>query len=118
MVTIHVHACFVAADGRPVSGPSWQARLFDEDRVSDDLLAEAGLDTEGRAAFMFDLSKASSFDSPHEEEPDLYVVLLRDGQEVYRGPVLENVKVLRENPATGFRDGTTVDLGTHVVHAA
>jgi hypothetical protein len=118
MATVHVHARFVRADGSPITGGAWRARLLDQDAISDDLLDEVSLDNEGRAAFLFDLSNASSLDTPYESAPDFYVVLLKDGLEAFRSAVRKDSPVLVPNPATGLRDGATVDLGMHVVDAS
>lgn len=117
MVTIHVRARFVTADERPVGGEGWRATLFDKDPVSDDRLAAVDVPASGAVSFMFDLSAASSADSPLEMSPDLYVVLERGGREVLRTPVSQDLPLLQKNKVTGHMDGTTVDLGRFIVSA-
>ena len=115
---IRVHVKFVDAAGEPwkASGDT-VARLFDQDLVRDDLLAEQPVGEDGRVEFTANLADAGSLDSPGETEPDLYVVLERSGREVFRTPVSSDVEFLRVDPVTLTRKSLTVDLGTHEVLA-
>ena len=110
---VRVLARFVSAsDGAPVSGPSYSARLYDQDAVTGDLLCTAQPLDDGSVGFTFDLSKASSLDSPGEIAPDLYIVLLRDGEEVFRSAVADDVAFLGVDPVTLLDVESTRDLGT------
>ena len=100
-----------AVDGTPIGGPAYRARLFDKDPLSDDLLSEAVPAPDGSVGFTFDLSEASSADSPGEVAPDLYVVLLRDGQPAFRSDVIPNVSFFGRHPVTGMEIEFTHDLG-------
>lgn len=87
--TIHVR------DGRHTDLSGMTAQLWDEDPVSDDILARApitGTYPDFKAEFSFELSAASSPDSPMELNPDLYV-LVEDAhkKEVFRSKVHKNV---------------------------
>jgi hypothetical protein len=109
---VRVVARFVSArEGTPVGGSAYRARLFDQDAVADDLLDEQQPAADGTVGFTFDLAAASSLDSPGEIEPDLYVVLLRDGAEVFRSTPAADVTFLGAHPVTGMDVGKTRDLG-------
>ena len=111
MNEVRILARFISPDG-PALYPRMTALLWDQDAVADDILAEASLDQDGRVAFQFDLSSASSIDSPGEVMPDLYVEILLDNIEFFRTPVTKDIDFLETNSVTGFKDHTTQDLGT------
>ncbi|HXG12292.1 MAG TPA: hypothetical protein VNK04_21230 [Gemmataceae bacterium] len=103
------------ADGRPLTGKQYTAKLFDKDVLCDDPLGEARPDAEGRVEFTCELADAASLDSLLETKPDLYVVLYEDGTEVFRSPVFRDVDFLRPDPVTGEKNQLTQDLGTFAV---
>jgi hypothetical protein len=79
-----------------------RAVLMDKDSVSDDTLAEATPSPDGIAEFLFDLSEASSMDSPMERTPDLFVVLLAaSGEEICRTDVVNHVCFTNRDPVSG-----------------
>lgn len=113
---VRILARFVtASDGSPIGGPNYAVQLYDQDAIADDLLAEAPLPADGNIGLTFDLMAASSTDSPLETEPDLYLVLVRDGKEVFRSTVAKNVAFLGNHPVTGMDLGRTQDLGVFKV---
>lgn len=90
------------ASGAPLAGAAYRVRLYDQDALYDDFLAERRPDADGCVEFVFDLARAQSLDSPRETRPDLYVTVVRDGDELARSRVERDVD---------FTDGRTVDLG-------
>lgn len=94
-IVIKVAATLHVRDGRHTDLSGMTAQLWDEDPVSDDILATAiltGIFPDFTTEFSFDLSTASSPDSPGELTPDLYV-LVEDAhkREVFRSKVHKNV---------------------------
>lgn len=103
---IRVTARFVdKSTGSPLAG-DYRVKLFDKDVVSDDLLAEASLTSEGTVELLADPRDAG------EAKPDLYLVLEHAGTERHRTPVRKDVDVLARDPVTGQRRNLTVDFGT------
>ena len=108
---VKVNARFLhAGTGLPLSQPHIQARLYDHDPISDDLLAETILDASGEAHWLFDLSSARSKDSPMENKPDLYVELVLDGNVFFQSPVLHNVNFSSPDEITGENRNRTREL--------
>lgn len=93
-----------------------QARLFDQDPVSDDLLCETLLSPEGEAHWLFDLSRVRSADSFLESKPDLYVELLFKGKVFFQSPVFRNVDFISSDEVSGENHLRTQDLGTFQVN--
>ncbi len=99
-MTVTVLASIHFRDGRHSDVSGLTAQLWDQDPISDDLLATGvakGSYPDFTAEFVFDLSKASSLDSPFETRPDLYV-LIEDwnGREVFRSKVHKDVSFWEE----------------------
>jgi hypothetical protein len=92
---IKVSATLHIRDGRHTDLSGLSAQLWDEDPISDDILARAivsGTYPDFTADFSFDLSAASSPDSPLELTPDLYVLVEDSHQkEIFRSKVHKNV---------------------------
>lgn len=84
-------ARFVDPQGEPITGSGWTARVRDRDCLLDDLLGEETLDPNGAASFLISVADIKSLDSPDERMPDLYFTLYRDGREVFRSELLEDV---------------------------
>lgn len=93
-----------------------QARLYDQDPVSDDFLCETVLDASGEAHWLFDLSGARSPDSPGESKPDLYVELLQKGKVLFQSPVIRNVQFVSVDEVSGENHLKTQELGTFHVN--
>lgn len=102
---------FEDPDGNPLTGPEYAVRVYDEDRFFDDKLGRAKLDSDGRAEFLVPVADIMSIDSPGEHTPDLYFILEKDGTEIFRSEVLENVDFETQNPVTGRTDSLTQAFG-------
>ena len=70
--------------GDPLFGPHIVVRLYDEDPLSDDHLGSATPNEDGEVQIDFDEGDIKSMDSPGEQMPDLYFVVLGNGKEVYQ----------------------------------
>lgn len=94
---IELEATLRVRDGRPHDLNGLTAQLWDEDPVSDDLLAEGLISGTGslyHVHFRFDPRRAESTDSLGEKAPDLYV-LVKDtrGQPLFRSAVHKNTPI-------------------------
>lgn len=84
-----------------IPSPS-RAVLMDKDSISDDTLAETTPSPDGLVEFLFDLSEATSVDSPMERTPDLFVVLYAaSGEEICRTDVVKDVCFTNRDPVSG-----------------
>lgn len=82
---MHITATFlVKGSGRPLNGTEYSARLYDKDLIRDDFIEVSRLSAEGVAAFTLYTKNISSPDSPRETRPDLYVVIEKYGEEIFR----------------------------------
>lgn len=88
-------------------------KLYDKDLLSDDFLGEGTTNSAGEVKITFDPNDAASWDSPDEEEPDLYFVVFRDGEKVYKSKTMQDVDLFKN------RDNQSkyshIDLGTHSI---
>ncbi len=108
---VKVTAIFLNTDQTPVHGKEFHAKLYDNDLVLDDLLAESPISDRGSADFLFDLAKAKSFDSPNETRPDLYVALYKGKSIIFESKIKKNSDFLKNDPVSG-EQSLTIDLGT------
>lgn len=101
--------------GEPLGGEGYRVHLRDKDRFFDDLLGESPLAPDGTAEFLLFTVDIASIDSPHERTPDIYFVVERDGREVHRTEVIENVSFDSENPVTGRPTSLTREFGPFTI---
>ena len=106
-----VIAEFTDAHGNPLSGDEYSVALSDEDRYFDDKLGEARLSASGIAEFLITAADILSFDSVGERTPDLYFVVRKAGDEVYRSKVFDEVDFETDDPVTGRPKGLTKQFG-------
>ncbi len=111
---IHIHAQFIIHNR---STSNYNVQLFDKDVVTDDFLAEQKLKADGKVNFQIDPSAYRDADSLREMDPDFYMVVLKDQEEIFRTPVANNVKLDRE-AYFNAQEGLAVDLGTFLIDAA
>jgi hypothetical protein len=96
-----VIAKFVNAAGEPLTGDEYRVSLRDRDRFFDEKLGASKLDASGTAEFIIFTVDILSFDSVGERTPDLYFIVERDGREVHRTKVFDNVDFELEDSVTG-----------------
>ncbi|NND45161.1 MAG: hypothetical protein HKN58_07540 [Xanthomonadales bacterium] len=109
---------FIDSQGSPLGGKGWTARVRDQDCVLDDLLGEESVDADGTATFLISVADIKSLDSPDERRPDLYFTLYRDGREVFRSKVLEDVDFEALDAVSGEPSSITREFGPYCVEAA
>ncbi len=97
-----------------VYGSDYTVRLFDKDPISDDFLGETTPDKEGKVHFKINPSLYRSEDSPLENKPDFYLIVLKNSNEIFRTPVALNID-LKEDGNFNFTDGEWVDMGTYLI---
>lgn len=102
---------FMDADGSPLSGDNYSVTLLDEDRFFDDKLGEAHLNVEGVAEFLITVADILSFDSAGERTPDIYFVVRKDGDEVFRSEVFSEIDFDAVDPVTGRSKSLTKRFG-------
>lgn len=110
-----VIARFTDADGRPLSGDEYSVALLDEDRFFDDKLGASRLSSDGVAEFLVSAADILSFDSAGERTPDLYFVVRKEGSEIFRSEVFDEVDFETEDDVTGRPEGLTREFGPFVV---
>jgi hypothetical protein len=106
-----VHVRVLDASGAPLAGNAYRVRLYDQDALFDDFLGEAHPDGDGRVDLVFDPTRIKSLDSPRETRPDLYVTIVRGGDELARSPVARDVDLTAVDPETRRPERRTIDLG-------
>jgi hypothetical protein len=106
-----VIAAFTDSNGRPLTGDNYAVALLDKDRFFDDRLGEAELNADGVAEFLISAADFLSFDSAGERTPDLYFVVRKDGDEIYRSEVFDEVGFEVDDPVTGRPKGLTKKFG-------
>ena len=112
---INVHAQFLFKHSSDaVYGSDYTVRLFDKDPISDDFLGESTPDKEGKVHFKINPSLYRSEDSPLENKPDFYLIVLKNSNEIFRTPVALNID-LKEDGNFNFTDGEWVDMGRFLI---
>jgi hypothetical protein len=112
-----VTATFLNARGGPLTGDGIAAGLRDKDRLFDDKLGVCTLNSRGEAEFMFSEVDFLSIDSLAEKQPDLYFVVWKTGEEIFRSEVFENVDFEAADPVTGRKKNLTRSFGPFHVNA-
>jgi hypothetical protein len=110
-----VIATFTDESGAPLTGSDYSVTLMDDDKYFDDKLGSQGLSPEGKAEFLVAVADILSFDSAGERTPDLYFVVKKDGKEVFRSEVFQEVDFDAKDPVTGRAKGLTKAFGPFVV---
>ena len=100
------------SNGKPVTGPEYTAKLYDKDILVNDEMGKVHPNSDGGVDIICPLPLTSSFDSPGEEKPDLYFVLLKNGKEIFRSQVFKNVDFLAKDTVSGKLTNLRQDLGT------
>lgn len=93
---------------------TYTIQLMDKDPVKDDLLGSTNADRNGKVYFQVNPDDFKSVDSFAEKLPDLYLLVLEDGKELFRSPVANDVDVL-EDGNFNSREGASIHLGTFMV---
>ncbi len=106
-----VIAEFTDANGSPLVGDSYSVAILDEDRFFDDKLGEERLSDNGVAEFLITAADILSFDSAGERTPDLYFVLRKDGEEIFRSEVFREIDFEVSDPVTARPKGLTKSFG-------
>ena len=106
-----VIASFQTVDGNPLTGEEFSVSLRDKDRFFDDKLGSSRLDTKGNAEFIIFVADIISIDSPAERTPDLYFVVYKDGEEIFRSDTIHEVDFEVRDVVTGRAKGLTKTFG-------
>jgi len=106
-----VIASFQDAHGQPLTGSAYSVSLRDQDRFFDDRLGDSFLDGSGEAGFLVAVADIVSLDSPGERTPDLYFIVKKDGQEIFRSEVFADVNFDTVDAVTGRTDSVTKAFG-------
>lgn len=102
---------FTDEDGYPLTGDDYEVALLDKDRYFDDKLGKSALSPEGEAEFLITAADILSIDSAGETTPDLYFVVRKGGEEVFRSEVFAEVDFEATDPVTGRAKGLTRAFG-------
>ena len=106
-----VIARFGDASGQPIVGAEYTVGLRDKDSLFDDKLGTSSLNAEGEAEFVFGAADMLSVDSVAERKPDLYFIVWKNGEEIFRSETFSDVNFLKLDPVTGRQDSRTQAFG-------
>ena len=110
-----VIATFTDESGQPLTGSDYSVVVMDDDKFFDDKLGARPLGPDGTVEFLIAVADILSIDSAGERTPDLYFVVRKDGKEVFRSDVFEEVDFDAKDPVTGRPKGLTKTFGPFVV---
>jgi hypothetical protein len=115
-MNFEVTARFIAkGSDAPVTGDAYSVRLYDKDLLSSDFLGESGLDANGYSVISFN-HKVFGDIANLETFPDLYFVVYKNGEPVFKSKVMEDVDLEAiEQYKKG--EGEVIDLGTYLIDA-
>ena len=110
-----VIATFTDESGAPLTGSDYSVALMDDDKYFDDKLGSQSLSPDGKAEFLVAVADILSFDSSGERTPDLYFVIKKGQDEIFRSDVFQDVDFDAKDPVTGRAKGLTKSFGPFVV---
>lgn len=95
------------------TGDQYTVRLFDKDLFDSDFIGESGLDANGYSKILFNHAAYGNL-ANLETFPDLYFVLYRNGEVIFKSKVMEDLDL---NTIEQYKkgDGEVIDLGTYLV---
>ena len=79
--------------GAPLNDSNITVQLYDEDVYLDDFLGANSPNQDGNVTISFDTDDFKSADSPFEQFPDLYFVVKKDSEIIYKSKVMKDVKL-------------------------
>lgn len=100
---------------QPVTGDAYTIRLYDKDVFGDDFLGEASPDENGYAKISFN-HEAFAGTLRLETEPDLYFVVYKHKQEIFKTKVMEDID-LEAVEKFKMGEGEVIDLGTYLIES-
>jgi hypothetical protein len=107
---VKVNATIIAEPARQSALVGQVALLCDADPIKDDRLATGIVQEGGRIEFIFDLGEASSYDSPLESAPDLYLSVTDSADRfIFTSVILSNIDFGKKHPVSGDSE-TTLEL--------
>lgn len=98
----------------PLKGEEYTVKFYDKDPGKDDYLGESAVDDFGHAIISVTESNFRSSEKFGEKYPDLYFRVLKDGDEIFKSPVRNNVHLEEagDYPTSG---GLHFSLGTFTI---
>lgn len=111
---LHIKARLLAKGTNEPLGKENTVRVYDKDLYDDDYLGEATPNEDGTVEVTFAPKDIQSWDSPLEEKPDVYFVVMRGKDVLYKSPVFEDLDPDTEGNFI-FEHGMVFDLGTFLV---
>ncbi len=112
---INVHAQFLHKHtGEAIHGKSYSVRLYDKDLITDDFLGETHPDVNGKIHLVVNPDDYKKNDSPIESKPDFYLVIIKEGKEIFKTPVAKNINFDQEGNFN-TTEGEWIDLGTFLI---
>lgn len=100
--------------GLPLYGGAYVVRLFDKDFVDEDFLGQASPDKNGAVSIAFNPSQFDQKDVLKDKSLDFFFVVLKNGKELFRSKVMEDVDV---SAIEQFKmgEGEIIHLGTFLI---
>ncbi len=113
-INLEVTARFISkGSATPLTGDAYKLRLFDKDVFDDDYIGESGLDGDGMGKIKFN-SAAFNDLANLETTPDLYFVLVKNGVQVFKSKIMEDVDIAALQQFK-MGEGEVLELGTFLV---
>ena len=113
-INIEVKASFIAkGSDAPLTGESYEFRLYEKDLMEDDYLGKSTLDASGTATVSFKHGDYMDFLNP-ETNPDLYFALYKGEKLIFQSPVMRDL-ALEDLEKFRMGAGEIIDLGTFLV---
>ncbi len=113
-MNLEVTARFISRGSAiPLTGDAYKFRLFDKDVFDDDYIGESTLDGDGVGKIKFN-SAAFNDLANLETTPDLYFVLVKNGVQVFKSKIMEDVDIAALQQFK-MGEGEVLELGTFLV---
>lgn len=101
----------------PIGGEGYTIEFYDKDELDVDFLGKGSLNAEGIADVRFDPAAMNSgFEDTEEPEtdPDIFFIIKKDGEEVYKSAVTYNINYERDADFD-LIEGKEFYLGTFLI---
>lgn len=110
---LHVSLIKEGSDA-PLTGKNFKVKFYDKDLLEDEILGSSPLDQNGHAVISVTAKKFRSKDSPLEKHPDVYFKVFDADQEIYKSPVIQDVKLKKVSEFDSVT-GMQYNLGTFLL---
>lgn len=112
---VKIHVKLLGKNGaKLLKGKDYKVKFYDKDPLKDDFLGESTINSNGHAIVSITADDYQSKGSPREKFPDIYFVVEKKGERIYKSPTYKNLHI-EEVDDFSLSEGLNCDLGTFII---